>query len=274
MGRGSVCVGGVGGGGMMGGGGGGGGDGGGGGGGGMFEISWEGGGEVVVAVWALRMVCVCVCVWWWWWWGGLTPPARSPPHRRPTLSTCRPHTPRALHSTPARRPLPPGRRAPHHHHAGHLHRRGDAHGVRLPDWGWGAGCCGRCGEGSLLVMYHRKRLVWSLPENHYDERFIWCLGCSTHVGIVGGGASGEGEGEREKEKGLFSLISPVGVVAGATSTPLGNRRRSPDSRVVLKPLHIFSSLGEAVGVLSCLAVLCCLDDMMSQSRTISSANSL
>ena len=29
--------------------------------------------------------------------------------------------------------------------------------------------------------------------------------------------------EREREKGSFSLISPIGVVAGATSTPLGDR---------------------------------------------------
>ena len=50
-------------------------------------------------------------------------------------------------------------------------------------------------EDSLLVVYHKKRLVTSLPENHYGERFLWCMGCSTHVGIVEGGASGAGEGK-------------------------------------------------------------------------------
>ena len=27
-------------------------------------------------------------------------------------------------------------------------------------------------EDSLLVVYHKKRLVSSLPENHYCERFV------------------------------------------------------------------------------------------------------
>ena len=38
--------------------------------------------------------------------------------------------------------------------------------------------------------------------------------------------------------------------------------------VVLKPLHILSSLGGAVVDLRCLAELCCLEEMMLQSRTV------
>ena len=107
-------------------------------------------------------------------------------------------------------------------------------------------------------MYRRKRLVSSLPENHYGERFMWCLGCSTHMWIVGGGASGAGEGEREKEKGPFSLISPVGVVAGATSTPLGNRRRSPESSGGSEaPPHLFFTWRSSWGseLLGCALLL-------------------
>ena len=45
----------------------------------------------------------------------------------------------------------------------------------------------------FLYLFHKKRLVSSLPENHCGERFSCCMGCSTHVGVVGGGA-GEGKG--------------------------------------------------------------------------------
>ena len=45
---------------------------------------------------------------------------------------------------------------------------------------------------------------------------LWSLGCSTHVEF---GDSGEDRAG----KWLFTLISPIGVVARATSTPLGCR---------------------------------------------------
>ena len=35
--------------------------------------------------------------------------------------------------------------------------------------------------------------------------------------------------EREREKGYFSLISPVGVVAGATSTTLGDSQSTSNT---------------------------------------------
>ena len=72
-------------------------------------------------------------------------------------------------------------------------------------------------EDSLLVVYHKKRLVSSLPENHYGERF-----CGAWAAILTWGLLRVEMLEQEREKGSFSLISPIGVVAGATSTPLGN----------------------------------------------------
>ena len=50
-------------------------------------------------------------------------------------------------------------------------------------------------EDSLLVVYHKKRLLTRLPENHYGERFLCCMGCSMHVGFVESGAAGVGEGK-------------------------------------------------------------------------------
>ena len=46
--------------------------------------------------------------------------------------------------------------------------------------------------------------------------------------------------ELEREKDSFSLISPIGVVAGATSTPLGDCWRSPESSGGFEaPPHLF-----------------------------------
>ena len=66
-------------------------------------------------------------------------------------------------------------------------------------WGWGADCWRGWGEElRARFLYHKKGLVTSLPENHYGERFLCCMGCSTHVGFVGGVAAGTGEGKRAR----------------------------------------------------------------------------
>ena len=80
---------------------------------------------------------------------------------------------------------------------------------------------------------------------------------------------------QEREKGLvFPNFSDRGGGGGHLYPRRGTADVLPNPRVVLKPLHIFSSLGGAVVVLSCLVVLCCLDEMMLQSMMISSASSL
>ena len=77
--------------------------------------------------------------------------------------------------------------------------------------------------------------------------------------------------ELEREKGCFSLISPVGVVAGATSTPLGDSRSTsnPSGGPEASPHLFFTGRSSGGSELLGCALLLGRDDVAVQDNLVS-----